>query len=97
MIGSGALFFQTMILFPWHLILSEQLNTMNRNMIKMKVISKQLNQQMDEFIQLEKEIQKKNQIIVNSSEQILFELQETEEHIQTIQKEYIDVDSETKE
>ena len=61
----------------------------------MKEISKQFDQQMDELIQLEKEIQNKNQIIFNSSEQILFELQETEKHIQSLQKESID--HETKE
>jgi hypothetical protein len=91
-IGSCALLFQTMVLFPWHQVLSEQFNTMERNMTKMEDISKQLNQQMDELITLEMQIKKKNEIVLNASQKILSELHETEEHIHSIKKEYIDLD-----
>jgi neutral trehalase len=93
-IGSCALCFQTMVLFPWHQTLSDQFETMERNMKKMEDISKQLNEQMDEIITLETAIQRKNAVVLNSSLKILSELQETEEHIQSIKKEYLDLENE---
>lgn len=89
-IGSCALFFQTMILFPWHQVLSKQFDSMERNVKKMEDLTVKLNQQMNELLQLEEQIKRKNNIVLESSQRILSELEETEEEIHTIKKEYIE-------
>jgi septal ring factor EnvC (AmiA/AmiB activator) len=89
-IGTCALCFQTMILFPWHQTLSTQFDSMERNIEKMEAISNQLNKQLDELLQLENEIKTKNKIVSNSAQKILTELEEAEEQIQIIKKEFIE-------
>jgi septal ring factor EnvC (AmiA/AmiB activator) len=89
-IGTCALCFQTMILFPWHQVLSTHFDSMERNVKKMEAISNQLNEQLDELLKLENEIKAKNKIVSNSAQKILIELEDTDEKIQIIKKEFIE-------
>lgn len=84
LVGVSALCFQTMILFPWHQVLSDQFNDLELNITKMEKVATDLNTKMDEVIKLEKEVKAKERLVLDSSEKILNKIEQTNARVDSL-------------
>ena len=86
LIGVSALCFQTMILFPWHRVLADQFEDLEKSITKMEKVAIDLNSKMDEVIALEKDVKAKERLVLDSSEKILSKIEQTNARVDSLRE-----------
>lgn len=69
--GVTALFFQVLVLYPWHEELSDQFSAIQNEIHHMENLSKSLGEKMDQVMALEEQVKVKERAILQREEEIL--------------------------
>mmetsp|Transcript_23480 Transcript_23480/g.24114 ORF Transcript_23480/g.24114 Transcript_23480/m.24114 type:complete len:130 (-) Transcript_23480:466-855(-) len=83
-VGACALGFQTLVLHPWHDHLSEQFDQLEERIHKLDAFAQTLVIKMDEVVKLEEEVKIKELRVLDSSQEILSKIEQTEKKIKLL-------------